>query len=185
MFAWLIQAIGLLFPTLHILLVSKDRAPGDIGRVYLSYLLPISVGLGGVFAFVGHTLRADDVAQSIGWPAGNPFQFEVAMANLAFGVLGLLSLKFRNGFWTATILGYGIFLEGAACVHIHEIVKAGNWSISNAGPVLVADVLFPLFLLSLLVLSKYARVNLTPSRASPSTFGVRTLPPKQPIVSSF
>jgi hypothetical protein len=157
MFAWIILAIGLVFPTVHILLISKDRSPGNLGRIFLSYLLPISVGLGGLVGFIGHTMRADEVARSIGWPTGNPFQFEVAMTNLAFGVLGLLCIRFRNGFWTATIIGYGIFLEGAAYVHIHEILEAGNWSINNAGPILVADVLFPLFLLFLLGLSKYGR----------------------------
>jgi hypothetical protein len=153
MFTWVILGIGLFFPTVHVLLVAKDRSPGNIGRIYLSYLLPLSVGLGGLFAFVGHTLRADEVARSIGWPAGNPFQSEVAVANLAFGVLGLLCVKFRDGFWTATILGYGVFLEGAAFVHIREILLFGNWSVNNAGPILVADVAFPILLLSLLVLS--------------------------------
>ena len=153
MFTWVILGIGLFFPTVHVLLVVKDRSPGNIGRIYLSYLLPLSVGLGGLFAFLGHALRADEVARSIGWPTGNPFQSEVAVANLAFGVLGLLCVKFRDGFWTATILGYGIFLEGAAFVHIREIVLFGNWSVNNAGPILVADVAFPVFLLLLLVIS--------------------------------
>jgi hypothetical protein len=108
-FTWVILGVGFFFPTVYVLLVAKDRLPGNIGRIYLSYLLPLSVGLGGLFAFVGHTLRADEVALSIGWPTGNPFQTEVAMANLVFGVLGLLCVKFRDGFWTATILGYGVF----------------------------------------------------------------------------
>jgi hypothetical protein len=155
MFAWIILGIGLFFPTVHIF-VTKDRSSGNVGRIYLSYLLPISVGIGGLFAFLGHIMRAEEVAKSIGWPAGNPFQFEVAMTNLAFGVLGLLSIKFRNDFWTATIIGYGIFLEGAAYVHIREILTSGNWSINNAGSILVADVIFPLFLVSLLALSKYS-----------------------------
>jgi hypothetical protein len=155
MFTWIILAVGLLFPTVHVLVVRKDRSRGDVARTYLSYLLPISVGMGGLFAFVGHTLRAEDIARSIGWPVGNPFQFEVAMTNLAFGVLGLLCFKFRDGFWTATIVGYGVFLEGAACVHIHEIVAAGNWSINNTGSILVADILFPLFLLSLLIAASH------------------------------
>jgi hypothetical protein len=157
MFALIILVIGLFIPTVHVLLVSKDRSPGNVGRIYLGYLLPIAVGIGGLLGFVGHTMRADEIAKSIGWPAGNPFQFEVAMANLAFGVLGLLCIKFRNGFWTATILGYGIFLEGAAYGHIREILKAGNWSVNNADSILIVDILFPIFLLSLLALSELKR----------------------------
>ena len=40
---------------------------------------------------MGHTFAADEVAESIGWPTGNPFQTEVAVANLAIGTLGILS----------------------------------------------------------------------------------------------
>jgi hypothetical protein len=154
MFGFILLAAGLLLPTVHLLVWTKDRSVGNIARLYLAYLLPISVGIGGVLAFMGHTFRAEEVAKSIGWPTGNPFQFEVAVANLAFGVLGLLCLKFQNGFWAATVLGYGVFLEGAAYGHIREIVQAGNWSINNAGPVLFADVFFPIFLMILLLLSK-------------------------------
>ncbi len=157
MFAWISLAIALVFPTVHLLFFAKDRSPGNMGRVYLCWLLPLSVGVGGFWAFVGHAMKSDDVARSIGWAAGNPFQLEVAAANLAFGVLGVLCLKFRDHFWTATILGYGIFLEGAGVVHIHEIMKSGNWSINNAGPILFADILMPVFLLALLWLSKYGR----------------------------
>jgi hypothetical protein len=154
MLVWIPLICGVLLPTLHILLARKDRSPSNVACVYLGYLLPISVGLGGLLAFSGHTMRADEIARSIGWPTGSPFQFEVAVANLAFGVLGLLCAKFRDGFWTATILGYGVFLEGAAYGHVREILEAGNWSINNAGPILFVDILFPLFLLALLVLAR-------------------------------
>lgn len=156
MFTWFLLGSAVVLPTIQLLLFSRDRSVGNVARVFLLYLLPIATGLGGLIAFVGHTLGADHIARSIGWQPGSPFQYEVAAANLAFGVLGLLCLKFRDGFWTATIVGYGIFLEGAACVHIREIVKARNLAVNNAGPVLFIDVLFPLFLLALLLLSKSA-----------------------------
>ena len=162
MFAFILLAIALLFPTIHVLLFAKDRSIANVARLFLAYLLPLSVGVGGLIGFMGHTLRADDIARSIGWPTGNPFQFEVAVANLAFGVLGLLCTKFRDGFWMATILGYGVFLEGAAYGHIREILQAGNWSVNNAGPVLVIDVGVPILLVTLLILTKLGR------RAEPS-----------------
>jgi hypothetical protein len=58
---------------------------------------------------------------------------------------------------TATLLGYGVFLGGAADGHIRDILQSGNWSINNAGPMLVLDVFVPIFLLSLLALSTYGR----------------------------
>ena len=159
MFFWIFLAIALLLPTIHFALFTKDRSLSGAAHLYLSYLLPISVGLGGLMAFMGHTFRADEIARSIGWQPGSPFQFEVAVANLAFGVLGLLCLQFRDGFWTATIVGYGVFLEGAAYGHIREIIEAGNLAVNNAGPVLAIDVLFPLFLLALLIVSRRGRTT--------------------------
>jgi hypothetical protein len=152
MFGLIFLGIAVLLAAVHVAL-SKDRSPRNVARVLLLYLLPIAVGLGGVMAFLGHTLRADEIARSIGWEPGSPFQFEVAVANLAFGILGLFCIKFRDGFWMATILGYGVFLEGAAYGHLREIVRADNWATNNAGVILGIDVLFPLCLLGLLALA--------------------------------
>lgn len=161
MFFKILITISLLLPTMHILLFPKDRSVRYIARTYLNYLLPLTIGLGGLVAFIGHSMRSEDVARSIGWPPGNPFQLEVAAANLAFGILGFLCLYFRDNFRLAAILGYGAFLEGAAYVHIREIVQAGNWSINNAGPVLAADIFLPLLLLAIWLTEKFSAVPST------------------------
>ena len=80
------------------------------------------------------------------------FQLEVAAANLAFGVLGVLCLWFRDGFWLATGIGYSTFLFGAAFIHIREMITAGNYAINNAGPILyLGDIAMPALILSLLL----------------------------------
>jgi len=61
------------------------------------------VGVSSIWAFMGHVFDANAVATVIGWPPDSPFQYEVGIANLAFGVLGLLCLKIRENFWVATI----------------------------------------------------------------------------------
>lgn len=115
----------------------------------LSFLI-VTVGLQGIWAFLGHYFKAEMVADLIGWPAGNPFQTEIAFANLAFGTLGLLCVPFRGGFWIATTIGISIFLLGAASVHIREIRKQGNLNPANAGGILLTDILTPVVLLGLL-----------------------------------
>jgi Family of unknown function (DUF6790) len=61
---------------------------GRVVESFLLWFLVIVVGFGSLYAFVGHAFVADDVARSIGWPTGSPFQFEVALHNLAIGVWG-------------------------------------------------------------------------------------------------
>ena len=91
--------------------LARDRQPRTMGRVaevFLLWLLVVGVGVVGVLAFFAHTVLADQTAKSIGWPEGNPFQTEVAMANLATAVLGILCFWIRGNFWTATVIATSV-----------------------------------------------------------------------------
>ena len=110
----------------------------------LLWLLVFKVGLGGIWAFMGHYFKSDQVAHYIGWPAGNPFQKEVAFTNLGLGVCGLMCFFYRDEFWLATIVFITVFLLGAFSVHIKSQVDTGNKKSGNAGPVFFADIIFPL-----------------------------------------
>lgn len=137
-----------------ILMLFKERKNLNTNRVLeiiLVSTLVIMVGLSYIWAFTGHFFLSAQIAASIGWPAGNPFQLELAFANLAFGILGILSWKFRDNFWTATIIGVTTFQWGAAYVHIMEIINQGNYAPGNAGLPLYADIILPLLLLALLI----------------------------------
>ena len=90
-----------------------------IAESFLLWFLVIGVGLGSLWAFMGHAFVADDVAKSIGWPAGNPFQFEVALHNLAVGVLGILCFWLRGDFWIAACCGF-FCLWLRSCIRPHK-----------------------------------------------------------------
>ena len=96
-----------------------------VAATLLLWLLVVKVGLGGLWAFLGHYFKSDEVAAYIGWPAGNPFQKEVAFANLGLGSCGLLCYFFRDGFWLATIVFASAFLVGAFSVHLQD--RRGEW----------------------------------------------------------
>jgi hypothetical protein len=97
------------------------------------------------------TIKADEVAESIGWPAGNPFQTEMAFANLSLGALGLLGAWQRGNVWIAAAVARAIFLLGAALVHIKELLQKGNCKPGNCGWVFVLDIVFPITDLGLLI----------------------------------
>jgi hypothetical protein len=46
-------------------------------------------------------------------------------------------------FWLAAIIAGSIFLMGAAVGHVRQLVRTGNVSPGNAGPILVTDVAIP------------------------------------------
>ena len=146
---------ALLVAALHIYRDRQALTTERIAKILLLWLLVIGVGLGGIMAFIGHTLFASSTAASIGWPAGNPFQTEVAVANLAIGVLGVLCYWLRDNFWVATVIANSVFQLGAAVVHVNQIVVAHNYQPNNAGIVLYTDILVPLILIALLVSQRY------------------------------
>jgi hypothetical protein len=80
--------------------LSKDR----IVEIFLLSFLVLSVGIGSIWAFIGHAFLSAQVAANIGWAPGSPFRLEVAFANLSIGVLGILCYWIRGNFWTATVI---------------------------------------------------------------------------------
>src|SRR3954447_20514340 len=149
--------LGLVVGAVHVYLDKQPRTRGRVAQVFLLWLLVISVGVTSVFAFIGHTIFADATAHSIGWRAGNPFQYEVAVANLTVGVLGILCYWIRGNFWVATVIGFSVWWLGAAVVHIRDIVVSANYAPNNAGVTLYMDILAPVILIALLVY--YERVS--------------------------
>lgn len=134
-----------------------SKTPKTINRVFevfLIWFLFIMIGIGCVWAFIGHVFMSNFVAATIGWPAGNPFQLEVGVANLSFGVLGLLCLKLRDNFLLATVIASSIFLLGAGYIHITNIMQTGNLAPGNAGFALYFDILMPILLVVLYILYK-------------------------------
>lgn len=121
------------------------------------WLLACPIGLGGIWAFIGHALFPARVAESIGWPT-SPFQWEIAVANLAMGALGLLSIVFRERFRLAAAIACNIYLLGCAAGHIHQAIAHANYSINNIGPILwIGDIFTPLLILLLALLSDWRR----------------------------
>lgn len=150
MFAIIFLALALIGAAIHLLVEKRPRTRERVIEVFLLWLLAVTVGAQSIFAFYAHAFLADRAAESIGFPPGNPFQFEVACANLAFGVLGILCIWRRGDFWMATALGSAIYLIGAGYGHIKEFIVNDNRAPNNSGPILYTDILVPLVILALL-----------------------------------
>lgn len=122
-------AFAFIGATLHFIFSkSKERTL----ELYLLYLIVFCIGVSGLAAAGFHTFLAAQTAEQIGWAPGSPFQFEVAMANLAVGVAGILCIWFRGSFWLATVIISSIFLYGAAYGHFVQLTK-GDHSPYNSG----------------------------------------------------
>jgi 4-amino-4-deoxy-L-arabinose transferase-like glycosyltransferase len=100
-------------------------------EIFLLYLFGVGVAGSGIGGFFGHFFISDSVAESIGWPTGNPFQLEVGFANLAVGILGIVAMGRRDGFREATVIAVTVLGVGATIVHARDIIETGNLAPGN------------------------------------------------------
>lgn len=116
----------------------------------LQYLVVVLIGFGGLWSATGHLFMADWVAGQIGWPAGSPFQTELAFATMGIALAALLAVWISDHLITAVVVAKSVFLLGAAGVHLWDAIAHGNTSPFNIGTPLVGDILYPAVLLTLL-----------------------------------
>jgi len=111
-----------------------DRSTNSRERrieAFLIFLFALGVAGSGIGGFFGHMFLSDQVAESVGWPAGSPFQLEMGFANLILGVLGIIAVGRRDGFREATVIAVAILGFGATIVHIIDIFETGNLAPGN------------------------------------------------------
>jgi len=127
------------------------RSAERVIEIGLLYLLVIGAGAAGLLAFVGHAFAAAETARSIGWQPGSPFQFEVAVADLSYGVLGLMCIRWRGPFWLATGVATSIFFLGCNYGHLYEAFVNGDRAANNYGVINLFEIAWPMAVLILLV----------------------------------
>lgn len=147
-------ALAIIFALIHLAITKEAKTAKVILGIFILYLIFFNVGLAGLWGFIGHVFYPDQTAHYIGWPPGSPFQFEVGMANLALGILGILCVWERGDFWLATSLSYFIFFFGAGLVHIWQVITKHNLFPGNSGAILYIDLILPIVLLILIMIHR-------------------------------
>src|ERR1700761_3547531 len=148
--------LALVAASLHVAFLPHRRRNGAaIAGTYLIYLLFIYVGLMGLLTAYAHVFRPVQTSASIGW-ATSPYEYEVGMADLTVGVLGVLCFWFRGNFWLATAIANAVWLLGDALGHIQQMILAKNHAANNSGIFLVAEIITPLVILLLALYHRQA-----------------------------
>ena len=152
---WIILlGITALCSIVHLARSKKPRTAKNIIGVVLIYLFALNYGLMGIMAFYQHAFNSAAVAAMIGWQP-SPFQFEMAMTNLAIGVLGLLCIFIHGDFWLATAVNIFVIYLGCAYGHWVEMTFKHNLAPYNAGlGIWLMDVIMPMILLALVLIER-------------------------------
>jgi hypothetical protein len=147
MFQLIFVALAVLGASIHLALSGKRRRNGlVIAETYLLYLFVIYVGLMGLLTAYAHVFRPIQTSASIGWST-SPYEYEVGMADLTIGVLGVLCAWFRGNFWLATAIANFCWLEGDAVGHIRQMTLHNNHAENNSGLFLYLELAMPILIL--------------------------------------
>jgi hypothetical protein len=137
--------------------IAVRRAPpincGFVVERLLRYILIFPLGVQSLWAFACHVFIPEQTAAAIGWKT-SPFQYEVGVANLGIGIASLYAAFAGSGARAAVAIMTTGFLGGAAIGHIRDIASSGNLAPGNTGPVLFTDLLTPIAILVLLLMSQ-------------------------------
>lgn len=134
-------------------------------KVFLGYIFLLNVGIMGLLATYAHVYMGPETARQIGWEPGSPFQFEIAMANFSYGILGILAFWLRGRFWEATGIGWSVLLLGCFVGHWNQYVVNNDTAPLNIGVfVWFNDLFLPLLVLSMLFYLIFAPKTVEESR---------------------
>lgn len=138
----------------------KVRDFPGFSEIFLGYILFFNMGIMGLLAAYGHVFMGPEIAKLIGWQPGSPFQYEIGMANLSYGVLGILAFWIRGRFWDACIIGWSVLLLGCFVGHVIDYFVNHNTAPLNIGLFIwFYDLVLPLFVLILLAYFRRQAVN--------------------------
>ena len=141
--------VAVLGATIHVAVSRAHRRNGAaIAATYLLYLFVIYVGFMGLLTAYAHVFRPLQTSASIGWST-SPYEYEVGMADLTVGVLGVLCVWFRGNFWLATAIADAVWLLGDAAGHVRHLLEYNDHAPNNSGIFLYLEIVAPLIILVL------------------------------------
>ena len=111
----------------------------------LKLLLFLTVGVTGIWAFITHTFFPNFINPFVDG-ATNPLEFDVALANLALGITGLLAWWQPFAFRLSVVISVSCLLWGAAAAHLYQMFYLGDLALANAGATFYTNIAIPALL---------------------------------------
>jgi hypothetical protein len=100
MVGFILFSCTVFFTLCHLIYKKAWHLPKAV-RIFLSYFLFFNIGVMSLLAAYANVFMGPETAALMGREAGSPFQFEMGMAYLSFGVIGMLAFWIRDRFWDA------------------------------------------------------------------------------------
>ncbi|MEP9376782.1 DUF6790 family protein [Aquabacter sp. CN5-332] len=142
---------ALLFVAAFVVAAARKAPPSFATRLF-DWLLLLSVGVEALWAGLFHVFFPHIAAASIGWQV-SPFQFEIGVADISIGIVGIVAFWRSLDFKEAAVWYITLFYIGVAIGHVREAMS-GDMAPDNFGLLLIITVVQIILLPVLLWLAR-------------------------------
>jgi hypothetical protein len=133
--------VGIIVALVRVLAHRGPRTAEFVSVTFLNSFVIWAIGAGQTVNFVMHSVFGDYAAKSIGW-AQSPFQLELALSSLGFGVAAFILGRRKAPFVgkLALVIAVAITGLGAAGGHVYQMVVNHDYAVNNTGLLLASDI---------------------------------------------
>lgn len=127
--------------------------PGDtstICSVLLLHQFVVTFGILGITGLFSNMIFAKKNAEALGWPGG-PFQVKYGFSQLGLGVMGVMCIWFRGGFWLGTLCTMYIYGISGLWSH-YNVMKMNGKPDADSICNIIMDIAYQAFLTILTIL---------------------------------
>lgn len=121
--------------------------PSDLSQicnVLLLHQFVVTFGCLGITGLFSNMIFADKNAKSVGWPGG-PFQIKYGFSQLGLGIMGIMCIWFRDGFWLGAIVSMYIYGISGLWSH-YNVMKMDHKVNVNCIASIIMDIAYQTFI---------------------------------------
>lgn len=117
--------LGVITGIVHLYIMGFPNDPDTISSILMLHQFVLLFGDVGIVGFFSNIAFAEKNARYLGWPGG-PWQIKYGFSQIAIGVLGIMCIWFRGGFWTATLITWYMYSISGTWSHFNSIKMKGK-----------------------------------------------------------
>lgn len=131
----------------------KERTVQRAGEIVLLYVLVGYCGIPMLIFGGWNLLHPDELAASLGFAVGNPFQIFFGYGYIGMALIAVLSLRYRGTYLIAPAVVWSVFFAGATLIHVAHLHTHGAVSHGAILHVFATHGLISVLLLTALAMS--------------------------------
>ena len=155
MFILVLIAAGFVTGFIHLIVIGGFGDLSTISYYLLLHQYVVTFGLLGIIGLITNIIKADENAQSLGWPGG-PFQIKYGFSQLGLGIMGVLCIWFKEGFWLGTLINMYIYGVSGLWSHVAEMKRLGKTTKNDIGNIII-DIIYQIILTVLYIYASKIR----------------------------